>query len=65
MLAEYIEKCNEDISGMYGYTSLVKDISAETTMPKTITENLIAKNLLANHYGNIVDSSLCLHFRQD
>ena len=63
-LADCIEENKEVISGMRGYSALLDDL-ADERIPRPLADNLIAKNLLTNGYGTIVDSALCLHFREN
>lgn len=62
-LDAYIEDSQPTISKMYGYKELIKDTMFDKKVPKKMSDSLIAKNLLSNYYGNIVECALCRHFR--
>lgn len=62
---DYIASSIETICVMPGYQSFRRDLNAwiEQKIPENMIDIIIAKNLLSNQYGNIVEQSLALHFR--
>lgn len=64
-VSEFIKDCEGEIKDMYGYRALIKDLGVVGNKRAfTISNDMLAKNLLCNNYGHVCDERLSHAFKR-